>query len=113
MLSEQEREVALKQMDELANSFYRSAINIHNHAFIEFTGLMKAYINSCRVAHEKGIDFTECNRHSGNPLPIEPFEITYLNEKLNCIFDGRIIAIRDKEDTQLPLPYVTGKINED
>ena len=24
---------------------------------------------------------------------MEGFEVTYLNEKLNCIFDGRIIAV--------------------
>lgn len=95
MLNHQEREVALKQMDNLVDAFYANAIHIHNHAFIEFAGLMRAYVNSCQVAHDQGIDFSECNRHSGTPLPMESFEISYLNEKLNCIFDGRIIAVQE------------------
>ncbi len=53
---------------------------------------MTAYLKSCQRAHDAGIDFTECNLHSGNSLPMEGFEISYLNEKLDCIFDGRIAA---------------------
>lgn len=92
MLSPEEREIALKQMEATVDDFYRQAIGIHNHPFIEFAGTMQAYIKTCRRAHEAGIDFTECNRHSGNPLPMECFEIDYLNEKLNCIFDDRIVC---------------------
>lgn len=95
MLSPEERETALNKMETAVDDFYRQAICIHNHPFIEFTGIMQAYIKTCRRAHEAGIDFTECNRHTGNPLPMESFEISYLNEKLNCIFDGRIIAHDD------------------
>lgn len=92
MLSPEERKIVLKQMEATVDDFYRQAIGIHNHPFIEFTGIMQAYIKTCRRDHEAGIDFTDCNRHTGNPLPMESFEISYLNEKLNCIFDGRIIA---------------------
>jgi len=92
MMAPEERENALKKMNDAANAFYENAVRIGNHPFIEFAGVMQSYIKSCERAHAEGIDFTECNRHSGNPLPIESFEITYLNEKLNCIFDGRITA---------------------
>jgi len=95
MLSPEEREIALKQMEAAVDDFYRQAIGIHNHPFTEFAGIIQAYIKTCQRAHDGGIDFTECNRHSGNPLPMESFEISYLNEKLNCIFDGRIIAHDD------------------
>jgi hypothetical protein len=95
MLNAEEREIAIKKMDAIVDDFYRQAIGVNNHPFIEFAGIMQAYIKTCRRAHEAGIDFTECNRHSGNPLPMEGFEIPYLNEKLNCIFDGRIIANDD------------------
>ena len=92
MMTVQERETALKRMDETVSRFYSSAVQIGNHPFIEFAGVMTAYIKTCRRAHEDGIDFTECNRHTGRPLPMESFEVTYLNEKLDCIFDGRIVA---------------------
>lgn len=93
MMTAQERELALKRMDETVSRFYGSAVQIGNHPFIEFAGVMTAYVKTCRRAHEEGIDFTECNRHSGRPLPMESFEVRYLNEKLDCIFDGRIAAV--------------------
>lgn len=87
-----ERDVALQRMDETIKRFYSAAVQIGNHPFIEFAGVMAAYLKSCQRAHEEGIDFTECNQHAGNPLPMEGFEINYLNEKLDCIFDGRFKA---------------------
>lgn len=91
-MNHEERDVALKRMDEAIKRFYSSAVQIGNHPFIEFAGVMTAYLNTCQRAHDAGIDFTECNRHAGNPLPMEGFEVLYLNEKLDCIFDGRITA---------------------
>lgn len=92
MMTPEERELALKRMNEAISRFYSAAVQIGNHPFIEFAGVMTAYANTCRRAHEAGIDFSECNRHAGRPLPMEPFEIAYLNEKLDCIFDGRLVA---------------------
>lgn len=94
-MTKAERELALRRMDETIARFYSSAVQIGNHPFIEFAGVMTAYRKSCQRAHEAGIDFTECNRHAGRPLPMEGFEVTYLNEKLDCIFDGRIIAVEN------------------
>lgn len=93
MMPPTERELALKRMDEAVSRFYGAAVQIGNHPFIEFAGVMTAYVKTCRRAHEAGIDFTECNRHAGRPLPMESFEVDYLNEKLDCIFDGRIVAV--------------------
>ena len=92
MMNQQEREIALEHMDAAINRFYYAAIQIGNHPFIEFAGVMRAYVNSCQQAHEAGIDFTECNKHAGQDLPMELFEINYLVEKLTCIFGGRIKA---------------------
>lgn len=83
-----EREQALVMMQQTADAFYRSATAIGNHPFIEFAGLMNEYISACRAAHEQGIDFSECNRHSGLVLPLHPVMSDYLNEKLECIFSG-------------------------
>lgn len=94
MMNASEREVALGKMEAAVKRFYHDAIQIGNHPFIEFCGVMTAYVNSCRIAHEKGIDFSECNVHSGTELPMMGFEVAYLNEKLGCIFGGRIQALR-------------------
>lgn len=85
----EERELMLQQMDALSSMFYRGATKIGNHPFIEFTGLMNEYIKCCREAHKQGIDFTECNVHTGIELPMRPFEVAYVNEKLECIYTGR------------------------
>lgn len=91
-MNQTEREVTLRRMDETITRFYGSAVQIGTHPFIEFAGVMTAYLRSCERAHEAGIDFTECNAHTGQQLPVESFEVTYLNEKLNCIFGGRFAA---------------------
>ena len=87
----EEREVALQQMQLASDVFYQLARQIGNHPFIEFTGLMNEYIKICKNAHESGVDFTECNKHSNQHLPMLDFEINYINEKLECIFTGRSI----------------------
>ncbi|KQY88299.1 hypothetical protein ASD35_11965 [Pelomonas sp. Root1444] len=88
MMTPEERERAIALMQQASNTFYRSATTIGNHPFIEFAGLMNEYINACRSAHAQGIDFSECNRHSGLALPLHPVMSDYLNEKLECIFAG-------------------------
>jgi len=92
MLTADERTQALAGMDQLVNNFYAHAVRMRVHPFIEFAGVMRAYVNSCERAHADGIDFSECNAHAGSELPMESFEVDYLNEKLNCIFGGRIAA---------------------
>lgn len=83
-----ERQVALTRMQETSDAFYRSAVSIGNHPFIEFAGLMNEHILACRAAHAKGIDFTQCNVHNGQTLPLHPVMSDYINEKLECIFTG-------------------------
>ncbi|EJE50484.1 hypothetical protein PMI14_04821 [Acidovorax sp. CF316] len=61
---------------------------VRNHSFIEFAGLMNEYITACRAANTKGIDFTQCNVHNGQILPLHPVMSDYINEKLECIFFG-------------------------
>jgi hypothetical protein len=102
MMTHEERRHALQRMHDTINRFYGSAIQIGNHPFIEFAGVMKAYLNSCQLAHEAGIDFSECNAHSGEPLPMESFEVAYLTEKLNCIFGGRIVARTEPVQSAAP-----------
>lgn len=91
-MDKEERELALVQMRRTSNVFYSQAVAISVHPFIEFCGLMNEYINACEAAHEKGIDFTQCNTHSGHNLPMQPFMVDYVNEKLECIFTGLSVA---------------------
>lgn len=72
MMDTNERLVVLDCMQTASNNFYRSAVSIGNHPFIEFAGLMNEYITACRAAHKEGIDFTECSNHSGQALPLHP-----------------------------------------
>jgi len=88
MMDANERLVALDQMQAASDAFYRSAVSIGNHPFIEFAGLMNEYISACRAAHKEGIDFTDCNKHNGQVLPLRPTMSDYINEKLECIFSG-------------------------
>ena len=91
MLSVEEREVALKQMREASAAFYQAAQRIGVHPFIEFTGLMNEYIKACEQAHATGLDFSDCTAHSGLHLPLRPYEVDYINQKLECIFTGRSV----------------------
>ena len=85
-----ERATAIAAMRAASGSFYANAARTRNHTFIEFCGLMNEYINACEMAHAEGIDFSDCNAHSGQQLPMAPHMIEYVNEKLDCIFTGRI-----------------------
>lgn len=86
-----ERTVMLARMREASQAFYRMAVQTGCHPFIEFTGLMNEYILCCSEAHKQGIDFSACNQHQGQPLPMPPHSIDYVNEKLGCIFMGRSV----------------------
>lgn len=91
MMNAREREAALQQMQIASSHFYAMAQKIGNHPFIEFTGLMNEYIGACELAHQQGIDFTDCNVHTGHELPIPGHMVDYINEKLECIFTGRSV----------------------
>lgn len=80
----------LKRMQAASDAFYKAAVGIHCHPFIEFTGLLNQYIQLCHRAQSKEIDFTQCNRHTGSQLPMAGHDIDYLREKLECIFSGQI-----------------------
>jgi len=103
----EEREQILAKMKRASNDFYYMAIHTGCHAFIEFTGLMNEYIKLCEEAHGKGIDFTQANIHSGEGegLPIQDHHISYLGEKLGCIYGSAL----DEEKTAKLLHVMTGK----
>jgi hypothetical protein len=85
-------EESLVRMRAASAQFYLQAIATGCHPFIEFTGLMNEYIKCCEQAVAQGIDFRYCSTHSGRQLPMQPFEVAYVNEKLECIFTGRSVV---------------------
>lgn len=97
--NKEEREEMLKLMQVASDNFYYEAVRIQNHPFIEFAGLMNEYIKCAQAAHDRDIDFTVCNTHSGVHLPMEYHNVQYVNEKLECIFTGRSVLSHDKTNS--------------
>ena len=81
-----ERDKMLAAMQVVSNKFYKEAQATKVHGFLEFCGLMNEFIKVCQAASDKGIDFTQANRHSGAALPIETYHAAYVGEKLGCIY---------------------------
>lgn len=89
------REVMLGGMELAARAFYASAVPLHCHPFIEFTGLLNEYVGICRRAHAAGFAFEQASAHGGEALPMAPYEAAYIGEKLGCIFGP---SLRDPEN---------------
>jgi len=85
-------EETLDRMDAAANQFYMLATATECHAYIEFTGLLREYWKICRENLARGIDFRELNGPRSQRMELQPYEIDYFNEKLNCIFQGLIVV---------------------
>jgi hypothetical protein len=79
------RQRALERMRFAIDQFYTFAQIIGNHTFLEFAGLMGAYVSSCQEMHGRGVDFMTHN------LEIEDHRAGYLGEKLRCIY-GRALT---------------------
>ncbi len=94
-------------MRKASDSFYAAAVQIGNHPFIEFCGLMNEYIGGCREALQKGIAFPNCNTHSGTNLPLHEYQLDYINEKLECIFTGRSVFPSSAKVAAKPLKWET------
>ena len=72
--------------------FFSAGMGSSAHAFLEFNGLISKYVDICQNCAKAGIDFTTLNQHSGQALPIADHDISYLVEKLDCIFGPAIRA---------------------
>ena len=91
-------EESLDRMRRAADNFYVEAIRTDCHAFIEFTGLLREYCKVCEENLARGIDFRELNGHTSQRMQLQPHEIDYFNEKLNCIFQGLLRVEGVKSD---------------
>ncbi|AGZ61809.1 MAG: hypothetical protein AV945_gp02 [Phormidium phage MIS-PhV1B] len=85
---------SLKLMQEISNKFYETSCMTQCHAFVEFTGLMNEYIKICSEFQKANPDddFRMLNAHSGKSIKLKRYEIHYIKEKLNCIYQEQIIS---------------------
>ena len=83
----------IEDMRATSAMFYMGATGIGNHPFIEFTGLMNEYIDLCQGALSQGVDFTECNIHTGLKLPMHDYQKKYASEKIECIYSGQLKVV--------------------
>jgi hypothetical protein len=79
---------SLALMWKVADDFYIRAAATDCHAYLEFTGLLREYCKVCEENLARGIDFRELNGHRSQRMELQPYQIDYFNEKLNCIFQG-------------------------
>lgn len=84
-----EAKAQLVAMQAASDAFYRAAVKIGVHAFIEHAGLMNEHINVLRRLAEAGVDIAFVNVHCGNVPPesrMKGHHGAYLGEKFACIF---------------------------
>ena len=103
MMNHEERERALQAMKLASDQFYDAAVLIDNHPFREFTGVLNEYIKVCREAHNRGIDFSECSTHTGIELEVPNYSREYINEKLECIFQGQAVMTKAQAKKSVPV----------
>jgi hypothetical protein len=88
----------LQAMRSASDVFYSLAAQSQCHAFLEFTGILNEYIKICDENLVRGIDFRQENVHtSNNQMVIKDYQIDYMNEKLECIFQGLITMQQTKK----------------
>jgi len=75
-----EREEMLAVMRRAKDSFYFMAVQVGDHRFVEFAGMIGEYIKLCEAAHEKGYDLTELHH------VMRPYHAHYVGEKIGCIY---------------------------
>ena len=68
------------------------------HAFLEWCGVMGEHLNICEDMVRKGLPAFEMNRHTGETPPIPPYRLSYMAEKMECIFDG-LLKVEADTDT--------------
>lgn len=89
---------SLQAMRLASDRFYQLAAQSQCHAYLEFTGILNEYIKICEENLARGIDFREENVHKGNSqMVIKDYQIDYMNEKLQCIFQGLITMQQAKK----------------
>ncbi len=73
------------------------------HAFVEWCGVMREHLKIVEGLLKADVDAFNMNTHTGQALPIPQHQLSYLAEKMECIFHGAIeVRVADREPLQLP-----------
>lgn len=74
----------------LTEAFYwacfRDQIGTGFHSFLEFVGVMSAYLDMVSSVLEQGGELHPMNTHSQQAYEVPDHKLLYLAEKLGCIF---------------------------
>lgn len=93
-MTRDEAVVFIGQLRETVNLYYGSLFKLNTggkfHAFVEWCGVMGEHLNIVEGLVKKGHNPFADNVHSGHTLPIPPFQLAYMAEKMECIFNGAI-----------------------
>jgi hypothetical protein len=83
-----ELRACLDKMRHTSGFFYRDAIQLGVHPFIEITGFINEYIQLCEDALYADVDFRDISQHTDTrlPLPENTFRMHYIAEKFSCMF---------------------------
>jgi len=85
-----EDEETLRRAQLLLSDFYwtcfRAGIGSRFHSFLEFCGVMSAYLQMAQCVVEDGGQLLGLNVHGGQRPAVPEHKLMYLAEKLNCIF---------------------------
>src|SRR3546814_2182567 len=74
------------------------------HAFLEWCGVMGEHLNITSDLLKQGLPAFEMNRHTGETPPIAGYRLSYMTEKMECIFDGLITVTAASDQTTTPEP---------
>lgn len=88
-----------KETSELYRRLFLLGVGSRFHAFLEWCGVMGEHLNIVSDLIEQGHDPFDMNRHTGQTLPVAPYRLAYMAEKMECIFDGTI-SVRAMLDEQ-------------
>ncbi len=107
-LSDLEYAALLKrEMQAVYFRFFSLGVGSRFHSFLEWCGVMGEHLNITTDLLQQGYPAFEMNRHTGETPPIAPYRLSYMTEKMECIFDGMIkvtAATSETAQTEIVMP---------
>jgi hypothetical protein len=93
-MTREEAIVFIGDLKKTVNLFYGSLFSLGTggkfHAFVEWCGVMGEHLNIVEGLVKNGHNPFADNVHSGHTLPIPSYQLAYMAEKMECIFNGAI-----------------------
>ncbi len=107
----------IKSLHSEVLSFYNGLFNLNTggrfHAFVEWCGIMSEHLNIMEDLIQKGEPAFHMNRHVGKAPPIPGYRLTYLSEKVECIFGGLITVQATNENKNSDMKQTSFNASDD